>query len=172
MPLCVGSRAQVFPLIYVVTRYHWALLVGPKKEVEDGKGMRYHAKERPRQGGGSEWCYEEVETPLLPTKMLLTRVMVGKVLDKHRLVQVLSQVPIRQDQPNWNCVFWVKEALEDLDADRRILGTGVTSWDSVRDAAMNYTQQKKDEHRFDGQETFDMKKVPTYDLIEKMETVM
>ena len=134
--------------------------------------MRCNAKERPRQGGGSEWVFEEVETPLLPTRMLLTRVMVAKVLDKHRLVQVLSQVSIRQDQPNWNCVLWVKEALGDLDADGRVLGTRVTSWDSVRDAAMNYTQRKKDEHRFDGQGTFDMKMVPTYDLIENIETVM
>ena len=58
------------------------------------KKMRYHAKERPRQGGGSEWFFEVVETPLLPTRMLLTRVLVGKILDKHRLVQVLTQVPI------------------------------------------------------------------------------
>lgn len=51
------------------------------------------------------------------------------------------------------------------------IGNRVTSWDHVRDAAINCTQKKKDDHRFDGEGTFDMKKVPTDDLMEKMETV-
>ncbi|KAH1664153.1 hypothetical protein KXV52_008126 [Aspergillus fumigatus] len=59
--------------------YHWALIVGPKVEAEDGIGVRYHAKERPKLGGGSEWFFEERECPLAPTSMLLVRIMVGKV---------------------------------------------------------------------------------------------
>lgn len=60
-------------------RYHWALIVGPKVEAEDGIGVRYHAKERPKLGEGSEWFFEERECPLAPTSMLLVRIMVGKV---------------------------------------------------------------------------------------------
>lgn len=148
------------------------MLVGPKTEVEDGKGMRYHAKERGGVNGGSEWFFEELETPLLATRMILCRVMIGKVEDKQRLVQVLSRIPIRQDQAEWNCVFWVKEALEELETDGKAIGTGVMDWDNVRDAVMEYTQRKKDEHRFDGKGNFDMMKVPTFDLIERKETII
>ncbi len=57
------------------TSYHWSFIVGPKIEVEGKLGMRYHAKERPKQGGGSEWYFEERNIPLAPTYMLLARVI-------------------------------------------------------------------------------------------------
>lgn len=76
-------------------------------------------------GGGSEWRFEERESPLAPTSMLLVRVMVGKVADGNQLVESLRNTPIRQDQPGWNCVAWVKEALEMLKADTKALGTSV-----------------------------------------------
>ena len=134
--------------------------------------MRYHAKERERVGGGIEWFFEEIKTPLMPTRMILCRVMIGKVEDKQRLVQILSKVPIRQEQANWNCVFWVKEALEEHKADSKAIGTSVLDWGSVRDGVMGYTQKKKDEPRFDGKGNIDMSKVPTFDLIERKETIV
>jgi hypothetical protein len=154
------------------SRYHWALIVGPKVEAEDGMGVRYHAKERPRLGGGSEWFFEERECPLAPTSMLLVRIMVGKVADGNRLVEILRNTPIRQGQPGWNCVFWVKEALGKLKADSKALGTSAVEWEKVRNEAMNYCQRKKDQHRFDGQGNFNMRKVPTYDLMERKEIII
>jgi hypothetical protein len=50
-------------------------------------------------------------------------------------------------QPGWNCVFWVKEALEMLKADPKALGTSVVEWEKVRSEAMGYCQRKKDQHR-------------------------
>jgi hypothetical protein len=38
----------------------------------------------------------------------------------------------------WNCVGWVKDALELLKADPRALVTSVIEWEIVRDAAMAY----------------------------------
>jgi len=151
--------------------YHWALIVGPKVEAEGGIGVRYHAKERPKLGGGSEWFFEERECPLAPTSMLLVRIMVGKVVDSNRLIETLRNTPIRQGQPGWNCVSWVQEGLEMLKADTKALGTSVIEWDKVRNEAMGYCQQKKDQHRFDGQGNFDMRKVPTYDLMERKEII-
>ena len=89
----------------VRVRYHWALTVGPKVEEEGGIGVRYHAKERPKLGEGSERRFEERESPLAPTSMLLVRVMVGKVADGNQLVESLRSTPIRQAQPGWNCVL-------------------------------------------------------------------
>ncbi|KAL3410388.1 hypothetical protein V8F44DRAFT_454625, partial [Aspergillus fumigatus] len=34
--------------------YYWALIIGPKVKTEDGIGIHYHTKQRPRLGGGSE----------------------------------------------------------------------------------------------------------------------
>ncbi|PGH03434.1 hypothetical protein AJ80_08682 [Polytolypa hystricis UAMH7299] len=148
-----------------------ALIFGLKVEAEYGMGVRYHAKERPKLGGGSEWLLEARECPLAPTSMLLVRIMVGKVADGNRLVEILRNMPIRQ-QPGWHCVSWVKEALEMLKADTKALGTGVIEWDKARNEAMDYCQPKRDQHRFDGQGTFDMRKVPTYDMMERKEIVV
>ncbi|KAK2811586.1 hypothetical protein FQN50_001928 [Emmonsiellopsis sp. PD_5] len=152
--------------------YHWALIVGPKVETQDGMGVRYHAKERPKIGGGSEWLLEERECPLAPTNMLLVRIVVGKVADGNHLADILRSTPIRQGQPGWNCVFWVKEALERLKADAKALGTSAIEWDKVRNEAMDYCQRKRDQHRFDGQGDFDMRKVPTYDIMERKEIIV
>jgi hypothetical protein len=104
--------------------------------------------------------------------MLLVRITVGKVEDGNRLVKILRDTPIRQGQLGWNCVAWVKEALETLEVDPKALGTRVTEWEKVRSGAMDYCQRKKDQHRFDGQGNFDMEVAPTYDLIEQKETIV
>lgn len=146
--------------------------MGPKVEAGDVIGVRYHAKERIELGGGSKWFFEERECSLAPTSMLLVRIMVGKITDRKRLVEILRNTPVRQGQPGWNCVFWVKEALDLLKVDSNALGTSVVEWKKVCSGAMDYCQQKKDQHRFDGQGNFDMKHVPTYNLIERKEVIV
>ena len=64
-----------------------------------------------------------------------------------------------------------KEVLEGLKAGGKARGTSILEWERVRDGAMNYCQRKKDQHRFDGQGSYDSSKVPTYDLIEGKETI-
>ena len=103
--------------------------------------------------------------------MLLVRIMIGKVKKMDRLESALRKVPIRQGQMGWNCVGWVKEALEALNADGKALGTSVTEWQAVRDGAMQYVQRKKAEHRFDGRGNFNMRYAATYDMLDGKETV-
>lgn len=152
-------------------RYHWALLVGPKTETQDAKGTRYHAKERLNPNGKSEWIFEEMEVRIQATQMVLVRITVAKIENRDRVVNILRNVPIRQGEPGWNCVGWVKEALELLKADEKALGTNVIEWVKVRNATMLYCQRKKDEHRFDGKGDFDTAKVATYDLMEDKEII-
>ncbi|KAF3893290.1 DNAJ domain containing protein [Trichophyton interdigitale] len=152
--------------------YHWAFLVGPKVEGKGSRGIRYQVKQRQQLGGGLEWEFEERECPLTPTNMLLVRVIIGKILDRDRLAEIMRNTPVRESQPGWNCVVWVKEALESLANDPKALGTSVTEWDRVRNAAMEYCQQKKDQHRFNAWSNFDMDKAPTYDLLELKETII
>lgn len=135
-------------------------------------GMRYHAVQRVTGAETSAWFFEEKEVSLLATAMLLVRVLIAKVEKKDRFSSIVRKTPIRPDVPGWNCVGWVQEALHNLNADGKSLGTGVTEWTQVRNVAMEYCQRKKDEHRFDGQGSYNMRKAPTYDMIEGKETVI
>ena len=112
-----------------------------------------------------------MEIDLVPTKMLLVRVMIGKVANIDRLEKALRDTPVVQSDRTWNCVTWVKNALGALQVEGRAVGTSQLDWQSVRDAAMRYCQEKRDQHRFDGSGTFDLRKAPTYNLLEGRETI-
>ncbi|KAL6228699.1 hypothetical protein BDW75DRAFT_250907 [Aspergillus navahoensis] len=151
--------------------YHWALIIGPKNEAQGKTGVRYHAREIQKVDGGSAWFFEERECLLTPTSMLRVRVMVSKVADGNRLAQILRKIPIRQNLQGWNCVAWVKEALESLNADGTALCTTV-DWETVRTETMEYCQKKTDQNRFDGQGSFDLTKAPTYDSVKRKEIII
>ncbi|CDM28888.1 unnamed protein product [Penicillium roqueforti FM164] len=151
--------------------YHWSVIVGPKFETENSTGFCYHANESPKLGGGSEWHFEEFECSLNSGNMLLVRILIGKVLDGYHVAEIMRNTPVRQSRPGWNCVAWVKEALETLEADNKALGTRLLEWSIVHDIAIAYCQRKIYEHRFDGRGGFDMRKTPIYDLLEQRETV-
>ncbi|PKX97055.1 uncharacterized protein P174DRAFT_364659 [Aspergillus novofumigatus IBT 16806] len=166
-----SNKDRLYVALYE-PRYHWALIVGPKVGDEGSLGVRYHAKERPKVAGVSEWFFEESECTPAPSSMLLVRIMIGKVADANRLVGILQNTPIRQGHPGWNCVFCVKEALEKLKVNPSALGTSVDDWETVRREAINYCQRKKEQHRFDGQGDFNMRQAPTYDLMERKEIIV
>ncbi|KAK4156992.1 hypothetical protein C8A00DRAFT_40578 [Chaetomidium leptoderma] len=134
--------------------------------LEDTRGARFHAKEKLRLVGTppvpeSVWEYEERESTMMPTSMLLVRVMIGKVKDRNRL-----------ESMGGNCVAWVKEAIETALRDEKVLGTPKTlHWDSIRDTAMWYVELKKAAHRFDGQGGFDLTKAATWDMLDGLERV-
>ena len=101
-------------LMFFFSSYHWALIIGPKLEVENGRGMRYHSRERFDSHGKWRWINEDVDIPLLPTHMLLVRMVIGKVTNTDRLVQTPHGVPVVQGEKAWNCVMWAKNALMGL----------------------------------------------------------
>jgi hypothetical protein len=145
--------------------------MGPKKDDENLQGVRFDAKERMTESGRSEWFFEECKSGADANGMLLVRIMIAKVAQKEQLVNILRSVPIQQEKPGWNCVAWVREALDELRPRTGVLGVSGTEWQDVRDTAMWYVEKKKSEHRFDRQVAFDMKKAATYDAIERKETV-
>ena len=154
--------------------YHWALVSGPKAEKSTSQGKRYHVKQRQYAENDqlrTEWEYEELEIPITPTRMILVRVTVAKVTDWDNMEQILRGIPLVQNDASWTCRTWVKDALVRLADDGRALGTSVSDWLTVENTAKRYVQEKKDQHRFDGQEPWDLEKVPTWDLIENKETI-
>lgn len=105
------------------TRFHWAILTGPRTETEDSEGMRYHAKEELTPDGWV-WKYEERPISVLPTQKLLVRIQIGKLENPTQCAKILRETPVRGTDPQWNCVYWVEEALSRLKSDGRAVGTG------------------------------------------------
>ncbi|POR35771.1 Uncharacterized protein TPAR_04048 [Tolypocladium paradoxum] len=151
--------------------YHWAFVTGPKVEPKSGgQGTRFHAKEGLISVGEPPtpqwvWTYEEKPIPLQPTQMLLVRVVIGKIKDQHRVRATFERTPIRSEVPGWNCVAWAEEAFRELLRDRKALDKAVDNWDLVRDTAMWYVEQKKADHRFDGQGQYDQSRAATWDML-------
>ena len=74
---------------------------------------------------------------MMPTQMILVRILVAKVENTEKLAQILRQIPVRQGQEGWNCVSWVQEAFSELEKSKSVVGTSVVGWKAVRDAAMD-----------------------------------
>ncbi|MCJ1335944.1 hypothetical protein MMC09_001218 [Bachmanniomyces sp. S44760] len=103
--------------------------------------------------------------------MLLVCVMIGKVVDPEGLKEEMQSVQVKNNDPMWNCVIWVKDALAKL-AGGKIIGTSQLDWQTVRDTVMMYVEEKKTQHRFDerAQEgQFDTRKAATFDLLTRKE---
>ncbi|ERS98447.1 hypothetical protein HMPREF1624_05231 [Sporothrix schenckii ATCC 58251] len=127
----------------------------------------------------ASWTYAEQTMPTYDL-MLLARVLIGKVRNPSRLETILRGVPVplaaltdkdRLNQPpGWNCVGWVQSALEALAADAGgAMGKSSNlDWTAVRDASLEYVEQKATEHRYDGLAPvgqFDLAKPATFDLV-------
>jgi hypothetical protein len=153
--------------------YHWAIIIGPKNEVEGGRGFRYHARQRldPARPGRYVWHYEALDIPLAQTSMLLARVMIGKVADGAQLAATLAAVPLVQDDLAWTCRIWVRDAIAALEADRKSLGTSVTDWQRIEQTSNTYVAQKRQQRRYDGSGTWKAGTMPTYDLLEEKEVI-
>ena len=105
------------------------------------------------------------------TGQILVRVVIAKITDRDRVLEILRTVPVVQNDPSWNSVLSAREALNALKKDSKAVGTSNLDWQTVRDAAMAYCQRKRDAHRFDGKGKFNMRKAATYDFLEKKEII-
>lgn len=108
---------------------------------------------------------------MMQTHALLVRVLVAKVANLDRVMDILRNVPVKDEEPECNCVYWVKNALEALDRDKKALGTRKIGWELVRDTAMKYVEDKKAQNRFEVGSGFDTTKAPALDLLENRETI-
>ncbi|POR32556.1 Uncharacterized protein TPAR_07232 [Tolypocladium paradoxum] len=149
-------------------RYHWAFLVGPK--VEAGKavpGMRYHVKNFP----GSRWVYEELEAKDVRwTNRLLARIVVAKIEDQGRLVDIMRNTPVVQGDDSWRCRSWIADVLARLDRDDRAVGTAKLGWGEIEAKARAYVAEKDAAGRYSTVDEL-LKPKPTWDLLAGKEIV-
>lgn len=109
------------------------------------------------------WRYEKKDIFMAPTNRLLVRILVGKVKNHDQLETVFESTPLRAHIDGWNCVEWLKEALESAGREGKALGTAITSWQSVRDTAMWYIDFKHKAGRFG--EHYNTEEAPTWDML-------
>jgi hypothetical protein len=62
-----------------------------------------------RNGG-----FENVEASIQTTSMILIRTTVAKILKLSRWEMILKAIPVVKNDSTWNCITWVKNALEEL----------------------------------------------------------
>ena len=106
--------------------------------------------------------------------MLLVRVMIGKVVDPEGLRSVMHSIEVKNNDPAWNCVIWIEDALAKL-AGGKTIGTSQLNWRTVRDSAMKYVEEKKTQHGFDGKAPkgqFNTSNAATFDLLTGKEMII
>ena len=155
-------------MLRVVRRYHWGFLIGPKVESEDTvPGTRHHVKNPIGRG----WVYEEAELQnVRNTTMLLARLVIAKVIDERRLVEIIRSVPLVQNDPNWRCRTWVADVLSRVAMDGGSVGTAELSWSRIERVAREYVGRKTAEGRY-GRGTDPTKPKPTWNMLEGKEVV-
>jgi hypothetical protein len=89
-------------------RYHWALLAIPETNIQ---ATRFHARDYFINPNQTHWIYEEVHVSALGTPKLLAQTYIRDVVNDEGLLEILRDVPIRQEK-GWNCVDWIESALK------------------------------------------------------------
>lgn len=156
------------PRLMTFYRYHWGFLIGPK--VEDKPkvpGMRYHVKNHPVQG----WVYEENSLEdVQTTNNLLARIVVAKVEDERRVVEIFRMTPVVQNDPNWRCRTWVADALSRMAKDGKAVGTAQLVWSEIELLARKYVAKKAAAGRYVTAKDMTSPR-PTWDMLDGREVV-
>ena len=169
--------------------YHWAILVETKlSSLRGGTSsiQQYHVKNTMQPGvSGRPWVFEESPLKDSSTRFrLLTRVLVARVKKSklRNLSASLRSVPLIQNNPNWTCRIWVKEALAKLDADailepepksNNLQQRGIRDWDTIETECRRYIAEKRVAGRWLNPgvaANFNFNEVPTYDMLQGRET--
>jgi hypothetical protein len=95
------------------------------------------------------WYYEEAHVAAKGTSKLLATIPVGEVVDMDKMLEILRDIPIQQGDVEWNCVSWMKMAVDELSHD----GTALEihdlgkDWQSLRDSAIWAADQKANQYQ-------------------------
>ena len=155
----------MFQLLTEFASYHWAFLIGPKVENAAVPGTYYHVKNPISKG----WIYEEAQVQdVRNTLTLLARIVIGKITDEARLIEIVRSTPVAQDDPNWRCRTWVADVLARVARDGGAVGTADLSWPRIERVARDYVGRKTAEGRYGTGSDMEKPK-PTWDMLEKRE---
>lgn len=104
------------------------------------------------------------------TASLLARVLIAKIDDEKRLVEIMRGAPVVQDNPNWHCRTWVADVLSRLAEDGRAVGTAKLGWGKIEAQARQYVAEKTAAGRYGRDMDADAPR-PTWDMLDEREVV-
>lgn len=115
--------------------------------------------------------YEAVSLPNVQSTInLLARLVIAKVEDEKRLVEIFRTTPVVQNDPNWRCRTWVAQVLSRLEKDGKAVGTAQLDWRKIEGLGRDYVAKKAAAGRY--LEALDMyQPKPTWNMLEDRETV-
>lgn len=117
------------------------------------------------------WTYEENSVrDVRLTNNLLARIVIAKVENEQRLLELLRNVPVVNGDPNWRCRTWVAQALTEIAKDEKCVGSSQLNWETIEAFSRQYVGQKTASGRYTKLEDV-LKPKPTYDLINGKESV-
>jgi hypothetical protein len=117
------------------------------------------------------WVYEAAKINHRYDKQVLARVLLGELPRADLAERVFAESPVTQDDPTFNCIVWVQQALSRLNQ-AKIAGTGIMfDWDSIEKTALEFVQMKKLQGRYETDWKGDSLEVATFDMIVGRETV-
>jgi hypothetical protein len=129
--------------------------------------VQYHVKNPVGRG----WVYEELELRDVRTmNPLLARILIAKIVDERRLVEVIRTTPLVQDDEEWRCRSWIAQVLERLAGERGVVGRAELSWVKIEALARDYVGRKTAGGRYGSEADPKMPK-PTWDMLLGKETV-
>jgi hypothetical protein len=123
--LALYSRDGVSSHSQEEDRYHWALLA---TSTNSDVATRFHARDYFTNANQTHWIYEEIHVSARGTQKLLSKTYIGDIADEERLLEIIRDAPIRQDEEGWNCVSWVREVLEMMWEDGEVLSGELAFW--------------------------------------------
>lgn len=104
------------------------------------------------------------------TNNLLARIVIAKVQDEQRLINIFRETPVIQNEPNWRCRTWVANALGRISNDGQAVGTAKLDWTVIENLAREFVAGKTASGRY--KEDADMALPrPTWDMLEGREVV-
>jgi hypothetical protein len=108
------------------------------------KALRLHARNYLSGPESVTWFFEEIRVQAKGTSKLLATIPLGEIVDMDHLLEILRDTPIHQGEVNWNCVSWIRKALDDLSHDSTAITLGALArdWPTLRDSAMEAAAQK------------------------------
>ena len=104
------------------------------------------------------------------TVNLLVRVLIAKVEDERRLVEIFRNIPVVQNDPEWRCRTWLANALDAIKADGKAVGTSELDWSKIEKVAREYVATKVASGRYERGVDLKLPK-PTWDMLAEKEIV-
>ncbi|KAI9740083.1 MAG: hypothetical protein M1818_004834 [Claussenomyces sp. TS43310] len=157
--------------------YHYALHISSKNRASDPLILdttKFHCKNIIQSIDGSikiPWIYEVTRVNPEHDRQILVAVVLGELRDADLAARLFAEVPVIQDDPNFNCVIWVQRALSEVYQAKILLTTPIFDWDKIQKTALQYVTTKKQQGRFMSDWRGDSSRVPTFDMVLGQETV-